>query len=209
MSSPEYRNRDTNAPFRGGGRSVEWPDAISKALIFWTALLLITLLFAPRLHAATAVEVTLVHKLDEPRGFCLDIPGFQTRAKPEQGLHTHSCYSYQGKLAVDQAFDAGMIASGTFRIIAFDRCMTAPSMAAGSQLTLDACDGRAAQRFEHRATGQIVTLAAPAYCVTAGAGPSRHGGGGNPVHLIRELTLETCDHNHDDRQRWRLREAFD
>lgn len=172
-------------------------------------VLLIMLLFAPLLQAATAVEVTLVQTLDEPRGFCLDVPGPQTRAKPEQGLHTHSCYSYQGRLAVDQAFDAALIAKGVFRIIAFDRCITAPSSAAGSRLTLEICDGRATQQFIHRNTGQIVTQAAPAYCVTAGAGPSRAGGGGNPVHLIRDLTLEACDSSMDDRQRWRLRASAD
>ncbi len=209
MTTDAKPTLDINATFRGGGRSVEWLDEINKASIGMLALLLITLLFAPQLQAATAVEVTLVHKLDEPRGFCLDIPGFQTRAKPEQGLHTHSCYSYQGKLAVDQAFDATMIAKGAFRIIAFDQCMTAPSMTAGGRLALEACDGREAQQFQHRATGQIVVLAAPEYCVTAGAGPSRPGGGGNPVHLIRGLTLETCDSSREDRQRWRLRESAD
>jgi hypothetical protein len=200
---------DINANSRGSRSPGQRHDETNRVSIAWALLLLSALWFAPTLHAATAVEVTLVNKLDEPRGFCLDIPGFQARARPEQGLHTHSCYSYQGKLAVDQAFDAGMIAGGAFRIIAFDRCMTAPSMTAGSRLALEACDGRAAQQFQHRATGQIVALAAPEYCVTAGAGPSRHGGGGNPVHLIRDLTLEACDSSRDDRQRWRLRESYD
>lgn len=179
------------------------------ALITLPALLLAMTVFANRLHAASTVEITLVHPLDEPRGFCIDIPGFQSRANPDQGLHTHSCYSYQGRLAVDQAFDAAMITKGVFRITAFDRCMTAPSITAGSRLSLEICDGRAAQRFTHRDTGEIVTQAAPAYCVTAGAGPSRAGGGGNPVHLIRDLTLEACDNRLDNRQRWRLRESAD
>jgi len=185
------------------------PAALPLRLIALLITLMIALLFAAPLQAATAVEVTLAQTLDEPRGFCLDVPGPQTRAKPEQGLHTHSCYSYQGRLAVDQAFDAAMIANGVFRIIAFDRCMTAPSITAGRRLTLEICDGRAAQQFTHRNTGHIVTQAAPAYCVTAGAGPSRAGGGGNPVHLIRDLTLEACDSRLDDRQRWRLRASAD
>ena len=56
-------------------------------------------------HAATLVEVMLVDKLDEPRGFCLDIVGSQRKATPERGLQAHTCYSYQGKIAVDQGFD--------------------------------------------------------------------------------------------------------
>jgi hypothetical protein len=169
---------------------------------------LLLLVFAPQLQAA-AVEVALVQTLDEPRGFCIDMPGFQARARPDRPLHTHSCYSYQGQLAVDQAFDGGLIAKGVFRILAFDRCMTAPVQAAGGRLALEACDGSPAQQFRHQPAGQITVLAAPEYCVTAGEGPSRAGGGGQPVHLIRDLTLEPCDRSRDERQRWRLRESFE
>ena len=174
-----------------------------------TGLVLSGLLLAPWLYAETAVEITLVDKLDEPRGFCFDTLGFQTRARPEEGLQTHSCYSYQGQLAVDQAFDADGIPKGIFRIIAFDRCMTARGPSTGSTLALELCDGRDTQQFEHRSTGKIISLAAPGNCVTAGEGPSRHGGGGDPVHLIRNLTLELCDTSRDDRQQWRLRESAD
>ena len=51
--------------------------------------------------------------------------------------------------------------------------------------------------------------AAPGNCATAGEGPSRHGGGGEPVHLIRDLTLEVCDPSRDARQQWRLRTEAD
>jgi len=173
------------------------------------SLLLSALLLAPWLHAELPVEVTLVDKLDEPRGFCLDTRGFQTRARPEDGLQTHSCYSYQGQLAVDQAFDADRIPERVFRIIEFDLCMTAGALSTGSTFALEPCDGRDTQQMEHRSNGKIVLLAAPGNCVTAGEGPSRHGGGGDPVHLIRDLTLEVCDASRDDRQRWRVRDSAD
>lgn len=172
-------------------------------------LLLSGLLLAPCLHAETPVEVTLVDRLDEARGFCLDTLGFQTRARPEEGLQTHSCYSYQGQLAVDQSFDADMIPDGKFRIIEFDLCMTARGLSTGSGFALEPCDERDTQQFEHRSNGKVMSVAAPGNCVTAGEGPSRHGGGGEPVHLIRNLTLEVCDSSRDDRQQWRLRESAD
>ena len=81
------------------------------------------------------VEVTLVDKLDEPRGFCFDTLGFQAEARPEEGLQTHSCYSYQGQLAVDQAFDGDLIPEGTFRLIEYDVCMTLTGTSAVSSLT--------------------------------------------------------------------------
>lgn len=159
--------------------------------------------------AATPVEVTLVNKLDEPRGFCFDTLGYQMRARPEEGLQTHTCYAYQGELAVDQAFDADGIANGMFRIIDFDLCMTARGLEAGNSFALEPCQGLNTQHLEHRADGSVVATAAPELCVTAGAGPSRHGGGGDPVHLIRTLTLEPCGASQEMRQRWRLRAAFD
>ena len=172
-------------------------------------VLLAGLMLTPWLHAQTPVEITLVDRLDEPRGFCFDTLGFQQRARPEEGLQTHSCYSYQGQLAVDQAFDADGIADNTFRIIEFDLCMTARGLTTGNTFALEPCDGRDTQRFEHRPNGKVMSLAAPGNCVTAGEGPSRHGGGGDPVHLIRDLTLEVCDGSRDDRQQWRLRDSAD
>ncbi len=159
--------------------------------------------------AETKVEVTLVDRLDEARGFCFDTLGFQARARPEEGLQTHSCYSYQGQLAVDQTFDADQIPDGIFRLIEYDLCMTLTGTSTGSKLALEPCDGSELQQFEHRANGRVVSVAAPGNCITAGEGPSRHGGGGDPVHLIRDLTLEVCDGSRDSRQQWRLRDAAD
>ncbi len=172
-------------------------------------LLLAGLALTSIAFAETQVEVTLIDKLDEPRGFCFDTLGFQTRARPDEGLQTHSCYSYQGQLAVDQAFDADQIPDGTFRLIEFDLCMTLTGTSTGSKFALQPCDGGELQHFEHKANGRVVAAAAPGNCVTAGEGPSRHGGGGDPVHLIRDLTLEVCDGSRDARQQWRLRDAAD
>ena len=167
-----------------------------------SGLMFCGLLLAPWLHAETPVEVTLVDLLDEPRGFCLDTLG-------DDGMHAHTCESYQGQLEEDQAYDVDMMADGTFRLIEFDLCMAAPGRSAGSMLSLQPCDGRDTQRFEHRSNGKIVSLAAPGNCVTVGAGPSRNAGGGTPIHLIRDLTLEVCDGSRDDRQQWRLRMSAD
>jgi hypothetical protein len=87
--------------------------------------------------------------------------------------------------------------------------MTLTGISTGSKLALEACDGGELQQFEHRDNGRIVSIAAPGNCVTAGEGPSRHGGGGEPVHLIRDLTLEVCDGSRDSRQQWRTRLAAD
>ena len=99
-------------------------------------LLLVGLMLGSAAFAQTKVEVTLVDRLDEPRGFCFDTLGFQDRARPEEGLQTHSCYSYQGQLAVDQAFDGDLIPEGTFRLTEFDLCMTLTGAGIGSTFGL-------------------------------------------------------------------------
>lgn len=87
--------------------------------------------------------------------------------------------------------------------------MTARGLEAGDSFALEPCEDLDTQRLEHRADGSVVATAALELCVTAGSGPSRHGGGGDPVHLIRTLALEPCGGDRQMRQRWRLREAFD
>ncbi len=167
------------------------------------------LLLGPAAYAATMVEVTLVDKLDEPRGFCFDLTGVGAEAQPENGLQTVSCSSAQGQLAGDQAFDGDLIPDGTFRLIEHDVCMTLTGTSAGSSLALEPCDGGELQQFEHRANGRIVAAAAPGNCVTAGEGPSQQGQSGDPVNLIRDLTLQVCDGSRNARQQWRLRETAD
>ena len=73
-------------------------------------------------QAGEVVEVVLVDRLDDPRGFCLDIRGYKQRAKVDSGLQAHSCYSYQGQLAVDQGFDSDAIKAGRFHMPGFDVC---------------------------------------------------------------------------------------
>ena len=52
------------------------------------------------------VEIYLLETLDESRGFCLDIKGYKSNANIDNGLQAHTCYSYQGMVAVDQGFDS-------------------------------------------------------------------------------------------------------
>jgi hypothetical protein len=104
------------------------------------ATVLACLLVAPPIQAESPIEITLVDKLDDARGYCIDIPGYQSEARPEDALQIHTCYSYRGPLAVDQAFDADKISDGTFMIIGFGLCMTAKDPSKGEKLWLMSCD---------------------------------------------------------------------
>jgi hypothetical protein len=156
-------------------------------------------------RADALVEVVLAAPLDEPRGYCLDIVGHQKKARPEGGLQAHSCYSYQGRLGVDQAFDAARLAAGEFRLPAFAVCVAASALQPGASLALSPCDGSDRQRFSLPSGGHIVPEAAAHLCLTVADGVGRPGGGGKPVHLLRQLTLERCDAARAAHQAWRLR----
>ena len=52
------------------------------------------------------VEIKLLDNLDDKRGFCIDIKGHKFKAKIKRGIQVHTCYSYQGKISVDQGLDA-------------------------------------------------------------------------------------------------------
>lgn len=160
-------------------------------------------------QAGEVVEVVLVDRLDDARGYCLDILGYKQRARLDRGLQGHSCYSYQGAVGVDQGFDSDAIQAGRFHMPSFDVCMTAEVAQEGARLGLAKCDGSTQQGFSMTARGEIVSRSAPTLCVTVAGGEGTPGGGGRPVHLKRRLTLEACDRGRARYQRWRVRSKAD
>ena len=83
-------------------------------------LLAITMILANAVQpvwAGELIEIQLMHKLDDLRGFCIDIRGHKERAKVKKGLQAHTCYSYQGQISVDQAFDAKLVSLGEFNLL--------------------------------------------------------------------------------------------
>ena len=85
------------------------------------------------------VEVYLLNQLDDHRGYCIDIKGYKSKAQVNKGLQAHTCYSYQGKVAVDQGFDALKLTKNQFFLPAFDVCMGAVSIAAITKIQLSNC----------------------------------------------------------------------
>lgn len=172
----------------------------------WPALLLLLASFGPACAAAglAPAEIRLIADLDEPRGYCLDIVGHQARADPARGIHAHTCYSYQGRLATDQAFDTAALADGMLRMPDWSVCVTATATESGRRISLEPCDGRSEQRFGIAASGEISPHATPGLCLGVHDAASRPGGGGTPPHLIRALTIEPCSNDRALLQRWRM-----
>lgn len=155
--------------------------------------------------AQPSVEINLIAPLDEPRGYCIDLVGYKERARTDRPLQAHTCYGYQGSIAVDQGLDAQGVASGRFRFTHFDMCMSAARVQAGAPLLLAQCAERREQKFDFTPVGEIRPDAAPELCLTIADGKGVDGGGGQPVHLRRALTLDTCAPTAAQRQRWQTR----
>ena len=149
-------------------------------------------LFSTKVPGSELVEIQLIDKLDETRSYCIDIKGYKERAKVHRGLQAHTCYSYQGELGVDQAFDKGLIQFGKFYMPTFDVCMEAKSLDEGAILTLKDCNNTAFQKFNFTSENQIKVSGKHDLCLAVESEKSKQGGGGTPVHLIRTLQLKRC-----------------
>ena len=167
-----------------------------------TAILLI--LFSQMGWGVNLAEIQLINKLDDQRGYCIDIRGHKERAKVQSGLQAHTCYSYQGQIGVDQAFDISLIAIGKFYLPAFDVCMTAKNPSQGSHLILTRCADQDLQKFDLNPFNEIRLVVNNELCLTVNDGESREGGGGTPVHLMRRLTLENCASTKSKYKHWRI-----
>ena len=151
-------------------------------------------------------EVYLLNNLNDSRGFCIDMTGYKTSADVNKALQAHSCYSYQGSISVDQGFDVSKISNGEFNLPFFNVCMEAESAESSSGLILRGCDKNPKQQFVFEDDGKIKPVNDLSLCLTA-SDDYREGGGGSPVHLIRDLSLSACDTFFSSRQSWGIRSS--
>jgi len=152
------------------------------------------------------VEVYLLNSLNDSRGYCIDMMGYKTNADKTKSLQAHSCYSYQGEISVDQGFDKARILNEEFYIPHFNTCMEADKFEPSSSLKLSSCDTNDKQKFILQTDGRIQPKNDLSLCLTVSEN-YRDGGGGSPVHLIRNLTLENCDETFSSRQKWGIRKT--
>ena len=174
--------------------------------------MIITLLTGTFLHLLSTlasgselVEIQLIEKLDETRSYCIDRKGYKERAKVHLGLQAHTCYSYQGQLGVDQAFNKDLVQFGRFYMPGFDVCMEAKNHNEGASLTLEDCNNKAVQKFDFTSENQIKILGKHDLCVAVESGNSRQGGGGTPPHLTRTLQLTSCSRTDFKYTAWQLK----
>ena len=155
-------------------------------------------------QADNSVEIYLLNQLDDPRGFCIDIKGHKLKAQINKGLQAHTCYSYQGKISPDQGFNSLKLTKNQFILPSFNVCMEASSLTPSTNLRLRKCDRNKLQNFE-LSNNKIHLITNRKLCLTVDQGQSKKGGGGSPIHLMRNLSLELCSKSLDPYQAWSTR----
>lgn len=179
-------------------------QVLTAKRLFATLTLSSIVLLLTTAQASQGVEVRLASLLDDTRGFCIDILGSKSRAQVTSGLQAHTCYSYQGEIGIDQAFDKKRISENAFYLPGFDVCMTATVISSGAGLALQECNKQDSQQFDLQADGTIRLTTDASLCLTVSAKESIQGGGGTPPHLKRPLSLQTCDNSLSEFQTWLL-----
>ena len=135
----------------------------------------------------------------------------------DKPLRAHTCHSEQintlfagdfesGGISSDQGFDVSKISEGEFKLPFYNVCMEVENVGSSSGLVLRECDKNPKQQFVFEDDGKIKPVNDLSLCLTA-SGDYREGGGGSPVHLIRDLSLSACDVSFATRQRWGIRSS--
>ncbi len=149
------------------------------------------------------VEIMLLDNLDDTRGFCIDIRGHKYKAKIERGIQVHTCYSYQSKIAVDQGLSAKRLEQKELFFPYFDVCVYPTSFNKPFSLNLQKCKTK--QIFIFGEDNTIRFKNNKDLCLTVVKENSRKGGGGSPVHLMRNVSMEVCNTQMSIFQSWGIR----
>ena len=83
--------------------------------------------------------------------------------------------------------------------------MEASSLTSSTSLRLRQCDYGKLQNFEWSNKNKIRLIGDRKLCLTVGQEQSKKGGGGSPVHLMRNLSLELCSKSLNPYQAWSIR----
>ena len=168
-------------------------------------LIVLGLLLITPSQADDKVEVYLLNQLDDLRGFCIDVRGHKFKAQINKGLQAHTCYSYQGEISPDQGFSSSKLTKYQFILPSFNVCMEASSLTPSANLRLRKCDRNNLQNFELSNENKIHLIGNRKLCLTVDQEQSKKGGGGSPVHLMRNLSLELCTESLNLYQDWGVR----
>ena len=151
--------------------------------------------------SAQSMFLRSMYELEDPRGYCLDIPGFGPRMQLDAPITTHTCkYSLPG-FDVDEIFEH---TDGKLRLVNYDRCLagSATDTAGAAVNSIDCGD---AHPWQVHDDGRVTPADNANLCLTLSA--EREFVNSSiatvPPYSSRDVSLEPCTAAASYRQRWR------
>ncbi len=161
-------------------------------------------------------RIRLVRYLDEPDGYCIDVPGGGDRVFLNMPAIAHTCHFDP---LPDQVFDFNVQGQGKiiWKGVEPEVCLQAAHMQGGAQLRFSACDEPKVFSFEYADNGEL-RLSGSDLCLSVErTGPGfgevqkdrqdqrGRGHAVNPqfTHLARALVLAVCGNGDPSMQRWK------
>ena len=146
--------------------------------------------------------IKLVHPLDEPEFYCVDVPGAGRGVNLQAALQAHTCKPLAE--ADDELFTLGYPGDGQIYMAAYDLCIEADESASGAFLHLRPCSDTPLQRLVNTRDGPIHLESDTqwVFCLSVAAGEGVPTGG--PSHLRRDLALNSCGDPGSPLSTWRV-----
>ena len=169
--------------------------------------LLLSTMFTLAYSSATLAEPQFLrsaYNLEDPRGYCLDIPGFGPRMQKDAPINTHSCkYSIPG-FWVDELFE--VTDSSQLRLPEYDLCLSANSQETGSHVNTIDCAEDAVHAWAVHADGRVTPADAQGLCLTLSSDRTfvNSGAGNLTPYSSRSISLENCSSDQKYRQSWKF-----
>ena len=140
--------------------------------------------------------IRLADNLDDPQGYCIDVPGFGDNLRLDAPLQAHTCKPGSD----DQLFALPTAAIHSIELKDPMLCITAEEPQPGASLALGTCGGQPNQDFapvlnhnQDRLALRVETDTSISWylCIGVADGPGEPADGRN--HLRRDLLLYACD----------------
>lgn len=159
--------------------------------------------FVSSVCAAEPAFLRSIDELEDPRGYCIDVPGFGASLALDAPITTHTCKYARPGFYVDELLE--QTADGRLRLVTYDRCLAARATDPGAEVDAVACDAARAHGWRLDATGRVRPVDADGLCLTLAA--EREFVNTDvmtaPPYSSRAVSLEPCAAAASFRQRWR------
>jgi len=143
------------------------------------------------------------HKLGDPSGYCLDIPGFGARLAKDAPINTHTCKYNRPGFSIDELFE--VTERNHFRLPEYDLCLAANALVAGSYVNTIDCTADEVHAWTVHADGRVTPSDTSKLCLTLSSEKVYVNSSiaNLTPNSTRSVSLENCASELEQYQSWR------